>query len=140
MSNRRRHPQVIRAKELAREAGLDPYARIEHPRDSWRSRPVYSDFMDAAFDEHFAREAIDNIYWDHGGSFYTERWDIPRRDDDCRFYYGRCKSGHSKGERFTTAARALSDCRCEACRKCYAAEECLNYVGVLWQLRKGEAA
>jgi hypothetical protein len=90
--DRRHHPQVIRAKELAREAGLNPYARIETPGDSWRSKRVYSDFMDAAFEEHFRRVAVDNIYWDQGGSFYTERWDVPRYDN-CRFSYGRCKSG-----------------------------------------------
>jgi hypothetical protein len=45
---------------LAREAG-HPNARIEHPRDRWRR------FMDAAFEEHFQREATDNIYWDQGG-------------------------------------------------------------------------
>src|SRR5437870_807848 len=86
------HPQVIRAKELAREAGLDPYARIEHPTDRWRSRRAYSDFMDAAFEEHFQRVADDNIYWDQGGSFYTDKWDIPRHYG-CIFSYGRCKSG-----------------------------------------------
>lgn len=79
MSNRRRrHPQVIRAQELARAAGLNPYATFE-VKNSWGStsrKPTYSRFMDAAFEEHFAREAVDNIYWDHGGSFYTERWDI----------------------------------------------------------------
>jgi hypothetical protein len=49
--------------------------------------------MDAAFDEHFACVAVDNVYWDQGGSGYTDRWDIPKRDGDCHFYYGRCKSG-----------------------------------------------
>ena len=49
--------------------------------------------MDLAFDEHFARVAIDNIYWDHGGSFYTDKWDFPRRDGDCHCFYARCKSG-----------------------------------------------
>jgi hypothetical protein len=91
MSDRRHHPQVIRAKELAREAGLDPYARINE-RNGGRSYS-YQSFMDAAFDEHFARVAIDNIFWDRGGSFYTDRWDVPRRDGDCHFWYGRCKSG-----------------------------------------------
>ena len=46
--------------------------------------------MDAAFEEHFEREAIDNIYWDKGGS---DRWQIPRRDGEYTFRYGRCKSG-----------------------------------------------
>jgi hypothetical protein len=32
MDRRRHHPQVIRAKELARAARLDPYARIERQR------------------------------------------------------------------------------------------------------------
>ena len=95
MSNRQRHPQVIRAKELARAAGLNPYARVEvnTPNGYQHQEPTYSRFMDAAFDEHFAREAVDNIYWDRGGSFYTDRWDIPRRAEDCRLWYGRCKSG-----------------------------------------------
>jgi hypothetical protein len=88
----RHHPQVIRAKEMARAAGLDPYARIEQ-RDGWHSKPMYSRFMDATFDEHFEREAVDNIYWDRGGSGYTDAWDIPRRDGECRFAYGRCRSG-----------------------------------------------
>jgi hypothetical protein len=77
--SRRHHPQVIRAKEMARAAGLDPECR-----DSRRS------FMAAAFDEHFEREAVDNIYWD----FYTaDRWETPHRDGECSFSYGRCKSG-----------------------------------------------
>jgi hypothetical protein len=90
MTDRRHHPQVIRAKEMARAAGLDPNARIEH-RGS--TRRTYSQFMDAAFDEHFEREAVDNIYWDRGGSFYTDRWDITHRDGECSFRYGRCRSG-----------------------------------------------
>jgi hypothetical protein len=93
MTSRKNHPQVIRAKEMARAAGLDPYAQVEHPRDSWRSEPMYSRFMDAAFDEHFQREAVNNIYWDKGGSFYTDQWDIPRRDRECTFSYGRCRAG-----------------------------------------------
>ncbi len=52
--------------------------------------------MNAAFDERFEREAVDNLYWDNDqGSWYTDRWDIPNRDGDCNFYYGRCRSGHS---------------------------------------------
>jgi hypothetical protein len=92
MNRRRHHPQVIRAKEMAREAGLNPYASIAH-FESWRSVSVYSCFMDAAFDEHFERTAVDNIYWDEGGSFYTDQWDIPWRDGECAFSYGRCRSG-----------------------------------------------
>ena len=70
---RRHHPQVIRAKEMARAAGLDPECR-----DSRRS------FVDAAFDEHFEREAVDNIYWD----FYTaDRWETPHRDGECSFSF-----------------------------------------------------
>jgi hypothetical protein len=91
---RRHHPQVIRAKELTRAAGLNPYAWIERDGRGWRHRePQYQKFMDAAFDEHFARVAVDNIFWDQGGSWYAERWDIPQRDGDCHFWYGRCKSG-----------------------------------------------
>jgi hypothetical protein len=86
--DRRHHPQDIRAKELARAAGLDPYARIEHD-GPWRGWPVYRNFMYVAFDEHFARVAVDNIYWKQ-----HDRWDVPWRDgDDCHFTYGRCKSG-----------------------------------------------
>jgi hypothetical protein len=94
MPNRRHHPQVIRAKELACAAGLDPYARIEH-KDSWRRDYVYQQFMKAAFEERFVREAVDNIYWNTDvGSWYTDRWDIPRDNDYLSFSYGRCKSGH----------------------------------------------
>jgi len=82
------HPQVIRAKELARAAG---FTKVE--RNDYWGVPNTKTFMDAAFDEHFARVAVDNIFWDHGGSFYTDRWDIPDRDGDCSFGYGRCKSG-----------------------------------------------
>jgi hypothetical protein len=93
--NRRHHPQVIRAEELARAAGLNPYAQVECKDHGWqRSKPVYKNYMDAAFDEHFARVAVDNIYWDQGGSWYTDRWDIPDRDGDCHCWYGRCKSGN----------------------------------------------
>jgi hypothetical protein len=91
--NRRQHPQVIRATELALAAGLDPYAEVEC-KGHWRSKAVYETFMDAAFDEHFANVAIDNIYWDQGGSWLTDQWDIPRRKGDCNFHYGRCKSGN----------------------------------------------
>jgi hypothetical protein len=89
----RQHPQVILAKELARAAGLDPNARIGD-ENSWpRPKAQYVSFMDAAFEEHFAHVAVDNIFWDHGGSSYTDRWRIPDRDGDCLFWYGRCKSG-----------------------------------------------
>jgi hypothetical protein len=88
--DRRHHPQVIRAKELARAAGLNPDARIEH-RGS--TRRTYYQFMDAAFDEYFEREAVGNIYWDRGASFYTDQWDVPHRDGECNFRYGRCRSG-----------------------------------------------
>jgi hypothetical protein len=90
MDRYRHHPQVIRAKELARAAGLNPYTRIPC---GYSEQYQYRSFMDAAFDEHFARVAVDNIFWDHGGSGYTDKWHIPDRDGDCRFSYGRCKSG-----------------------------------------------
>lgn len=89
MNNRRDNVQVKRAVELARAAGLNPY-ELE---DRTRHRYVYDRFMDAAFDEHFARVAVDNVYWHQRGSFYSDGWDIPRRDDDYRIFYGRCKSG-----------------------------------------------
>ena len=92
MDRYRHHPQIIRAKELARAVGLDPYARIES-KYSWLPW-AYHDFMDAAFEEHFARVAVDNIFWDQGGSGYTDKWHISDRDGDCRFSYGRCKSGN----------------------------------------------
>ena len=90
MPDRRHHPQVKRAVEWARAAGIaNPWARINYGKRG------YEKFMDAAFEEHFARVAVDGIYWDHHGSFYTERWDVPypSRDEDCHAYYGRCKSG-----------------------------------------------
>ena len=71
MPNYYHHPQVIRAVEMAREADLDPYKIVEN-KNRWRE-PVYCQFMDAAFEEHFARVAIDNLYWNHGGS---GRWTI----------------------------------------------------------------
>jgi hypothetical protein len=92
MDHYRHHPQAIRARELARAAGLNPYARMEQEKPYW-GRWTYWSFMDAAFEEHFARVAIDNIFWDQGGCSYTERWHIPDRDGDCSFGYGRCKSG-----------------------------------------------
>ena len=62
--------------------------------------------------------AIDNIFWDQGGSHYTDRWHIPDRDGDCRFSYGRCKSGGRwfwrvrgwvKGHSFIFDADALNE-------------------------------
>jgi hypothetical protein len=88
----RHHPQTIRAKELACAAGIDPYKPV-YSEKFRRNRPVWEDFKDIAFDELFEREAVDNIWWDKGGSGYTDRWDISRRDEDCHFRYGRCKSG-----------------------------------------------
>ena len=75
---------------MARAAGLNPHERIE--RNGWRQQ-TFSEFMDAAFDEHFERVAVDNIYWDQGGSFYTDRWDTTHREGECTFGYGRCRSG-----------------------------------------------
>jgi hypothetical protein len=89
--DRRHRPQVIRANELARAAGLDPRSDWQlnsYERDEQRRR--FQGFMDEAFDEHFARVAEDNIYW----NLHTaDRWDIPSRDGDCHCWYGRCKSG-----------------------------------------------
>jgi tRNA-splicing ligase RtcB len=48
-------PYQERARALAREAGLDPDARIERPGQ--RSMPVWCTFRDAARQEHLAREA-----------------------------------------------------------------------------------
>jgi tRNA-splicing ligase RtcB len=50
-------PYQGRARELAREAGLDPDGRIERPGQ--RSMPVWCTFRDAARKEHLAREAAD---------------------------------------------------------------------------------
>jgi hypothetical protein len=103
-NNRRHHPQVIRAKELAREAGHDPYEQVpmsrkrksadhlwEHDCDG--TYPIYKDFIAAAFREHFKRTAIDNVNWDNGGSFYIERWDVDDREQYEYVAYGLCKSG-----------------------------------------------
>jgi hypothetical protein len=84
--HRRNHPQYIRAQELARKAGIERLT-------SYENRDTYREFMDAAFDEHFKRTAVKGIYWDHGGSFYTERWDTCHHDGDWTFSYGRCKTG-----------------------------------------------
>src|SRR5258705_5580317 len=48
-------PYQERAREMAREAGLDPDGRIERPGK--RSMPVWCTFRDAARKEHLAREA-----------------------------------------------------------------------------------
>jgi tRNA-splicing ligase RtcB (3'-phosphate/5'-hydroxy nucleic acid ligase) len=50
-------PYQERAREMAREAGLDPDGRIERPGQ--RSMPVWCTFRDAARKEHLAREAAD---------------------------------------------------------------------------------
>ena len=50
----RHDPYQARARELAREAGLDPDGRIE--RRSQRSMPVWCTFREAARKEHLARE------------------------------------------------------------------------------------
>jgi tRNA-splicing ligase RtcB len=51
----RTDPYLERAKELAREAGLDPDSRIERPGQ--RSMPLWCTFRDAARAEHLARQA-----------------------------------------------------------------------------------
>jgi tRNA-splicing ligase RtcB len=51
----RADPHQARARELAREAGLDPDARDERPGQ--RSMPLWCTFRDAAHKEHLAREA-----------------------------------------------------------------------------------
>ncbi len=51
----RSDPYRERAYELAREAGLDPDARVDRPGQ--RSMPVWCTFRDAARKEHLAREA-----------------------------------------------------------------------------------
>src|SRR5947209_20326571 len=53
----RSDPYQERAREMAREAGLDPDGRIE--RLGQRSMPVWCTFRDAARKEHLAREAAD---------------------------------------------------------------------------------
>ena len=50
----RADPYQARARELAREAGLDPDARIERP--GLRSMPVWCTFREAARAEHTQRE------------------------------------------------------------------------------------
>jgi tRNA-splicing ligase RtcB len=52
---RRADPYQERAKELAREAGLDPDSRVERPGQ--RSMPLWCTFRDAARAEHLARQA-----------------------------------------------------------------------------------
>src|SRR5262245_21984920 len=53
----RSDPYQERAREMAREAGLDPDGRIERPGQ--RSMPGWCTFRDAARKEHLAREAAD---------------------------------------------------------------------------------
>jgi hypothetical protein len=53
----RSDPYQERAREMAREAGLDSDGRIEGPGQ--RSMPVWCTFRDAARKEHLAREAAD---------------------------------------------------------------------------------
>jgi tRNA-splicing ligase RtcB len=53
----RHDPYHGRARELAREAGLDPDGRIERPGQ--RSMPVWCTFREAARKEHLAREAAE---------------------------------------------------------------------------------
>src|SRR5947209_2201779 len=50
-------PYQERAREMAREAGLDPDGSIKRPGQ--RSMPVWCTFRDAARKEHLAREAAD---------------------------------------------------------------------------------
>src|SRR5215831_7396852 len=50
-------PYQERAREMAREAGLDPDGRVD--RLGQRSMPVWCTFRDAARKEHLAREAAD---------------------------------------------------------------------------------
>ena len=50
-------PFQARARELAREAGLDPDARVERPGQ--RSMPVWCTFRDAARKEKLARDAAE---------------------------------------------------------------------------------
>src|SRR6516165_6204479 len=53
----RSDPYQERAREMAREAGLDPDGRIERPGQ--RSMPVWCTFREAARKEHLALEAAD---------------------------------------------------------------------------------
>src|SRR5262249_16929595 len=53
----RSDPYQERAREMAREAGLDPDSRIERPGQ--RSMPVWCTFRDVARKEHLARDAVD---------------------------------------------------------------------------------
>src|SRR5262245_48279903 len=53
----RSDPYQERAREMAREAGLDPDDRIVRPGQ--RSMPVWCTFRDVARKEHLAREAAD---------------------------------------------------------------------------------
>src|SRR5262249_34055553 len=53
----RSDPYQERAREMAREAGLDPDGRIERPGQP--SMPVWCTFRDAPRKEHLAREAAD---------------------------------------------------------------------------------
>ena len=50
-------PYQERAREMAREAGLDPDGRVD--RLGQRSMPIWCTFRDAARKEHLAREAAD---------------------------------------------------------------------------------
>lgn len=52
---RRPDPYQERARELAREAGLDPDGRVERPGQ--RSMPIWCTYRDAARQEHLEREA-----------------------------------------------------------------------------------
>src|SRR5690242_9548486 len=54
---RRADPYQERARELAREAGLDPDSRVERPGQ--RSMPLWCTFRDAARAEHVARQAAE---------------------------------------------------------------------------------
>jgi hypothetical protein len=80
---RHRSTQVKRAIEMARQAGLNPCWAYEQ----------YNQFTQAAWEEHFAKHADANgIYWQpehHGG----DSWHYVRKDGECSFSYGRCKSG-----------------------------------------------
>src|SRR5262249_1386162 len=53
----RHDPYQGRARELAREAGLDPDGRIERPGN--RSMPVWCTFREAARKEHLAQETVE---------------------------------------------------------------------------------
>jgi hypothetical protein len=68
---------------MARQAGLNRY---------WEYGQ-YNQFTQPAWEEHFAKHAdADGIYWmpeHHGG----DSWWYSRKDGECYFNYGRCKSG-----------------------------------------------